>query len=104
YIPFAGNAISGAVDPAYQNAMHQAEVLATMVLEYLPKSRFQPSTIHGVMKQIAPEVGDGPQERAAKLRQIEIYRKAIRARASNPQDLPDPTDLSDAPQPPGIRP
>lgn len=100
HIPFAGNYLEGKTDPAFQAAMNNARVLGTQYLEIMPKSRFQPSTIDDIMKQIAPNAGDAPQVKAQKIARIKVLKAAIAKRAANPVDV----NLDDAPQPPGAEP
>lgn len=103
HIPLVGNAIEGAIDKDYQAAMNNARVLGTQYLEIMPKSRFQPSTIDDVMKQIAPSLGDSEPVKMAKIARIKVLKAAIAKRAGLRPDAPG-HDLSDIPEPPGMEP
>ena len=96
------NAITGKISPAFQNAHNAAVTLATQYLEIMPKSRFQPSTIDEVVKQIEPNPGgDAPLVAASKLARVKALRDAIRSRAHNATANTGLVSLDDAPEPPG---
>ena len=98
YVPLVGNFAQGKIDPDYQNAHNAALTLSTQYLEVMPKSRFQPSTIAEIMKQIDPNPQDADQLKATKLARVKVLRAAIHARATNAQGPEH--DLNDIPPPP----
>lgn len=104
HIPLVGTKLGNYADEGYQTALQNAHVLATQYLEAMPKSRFQPSTVEDIAKQIAPIAGDSPTQRAQKAARVRDLQRAIKKRALNPTDLPDPSGLDDAPMPPGMQP
>lgn len=99
HIPWIGHMMEGGIDENYQNAMNAARTLATQYLEIMPKSRFQPSTVDDIIKQIAPNVGDGPSLKASKIARVQTLKSAIANRAKLRPDAPSP-DLNDIPEPP----
>ncbi len=105
HVPFVGNRLQNVSDNGanFQTAMSNARVLGTQYLEIMPKSRFQPSTIDDIMKQIAPEPGDNPQKQAQKAARVKQLQSAIRKRATLRPDAPA-DDLTDIPEPPGTEP
>lgn len=104
HVPMLGHYLEGKYDPTQQAADDAAVALATQYLEVMPKSRFQPSTIADVKKQIEWSPADSPQTRAQKRARIVELQKAIQMRAKMAGMASPDNSLDDAPLPPGVQP